>query len=228
MILIGMLDSPFVRRVAVSLKLLAMPFEHKNWSVGKDFELIRQFNPLGRVPTLVLPSGESLIDSSAILDFLDESAGAQHALLARSGQERRDALRIISIALGAAEKGVAQLYERAFRPEEKRHEPWSERCRNQMHGALAELDRVAQSRGEDWLVGGRMSQADVTAVCVFTFLGDALQLSQSWMIYPGLGALAARCEALPEFRSTHVPFHQPERALPPPPRREGATQQRPG
>ena len=85
MILIGMLDSPFVRRVAVSLNLLKVPFEHKNWSVGTEFELILQFNPLGRVPTLVQPDGESLIDSSAILDFLDESA-EQRALLPRSGK----------------------------------------------------------------------------------------------------------------------------------------------
>jgi glutathione S-transferase len=207
MILIGMFDSPFVRRVAVSLNLLAVPFEHKNWSVGKEFELIRQFNPLGRVPTLVQPDGESLIDSSAILDFLDESA-EQRALLPRSGKARRDALRIISIALGAAEKGVLQLYEVAFRPEEKRYEPWIERCRNQMHGALAELDRLAQSRGDAWLVGVRMSQADVTVACVFTFLCDAL-VGQSWVIYPGLAALAARCEALPEFIATRVPFHPP-------------------
>ena len=220
MILIGMFDSPFVRRVAVSLNLLAVPFEHKNWSVGTEFELIRQFNPLGRVPTLVQPDGESLIDSSAILDFLDESA-EQRALMPRSGKARRDALRIISIALGAAEKGVLQLYEVAFRPEGKRYEPWVERCRNQMHSALAELDRLAQSRGDGWLVGPRMSQADVTVTCVFTFLCDAL-ISQSWMSYPGLAALAERCEALPEFRTTRVPFHPPGRGGRTEPDRPGA------
>jgi len=171
---------------------------------------------------LVLPDGESLIDSSSILDFLDESVGPQRALLPRSGQERRDALRIISIALGAAEKGVAQLYEAAFRPEEKRHEPWTERCRNQMHCALGELDRLAQSQGEAWMVGDRMTQADVTVVCVVSFLCDALQLSQSWMIYPGLTALAARCESLSEFRSTRVPFHPPGPPVTSHPNHEGA------
>jgi glutathione S-transferase len=60
MILIGMFDSPFVRRVAVTLNLLEIPFEHRNWSVGKDFELIRRYNPLGRVPTLVLDDGDAL------------------------------------------------------------------------------------------------------------------------------------------------------------------------
>ena len=77
MILIGMFDSPFVRRVAVSMHLLGIAFEHRNWSVGKDFELIRQFNPLGRVPILVQPDGETLIESAAILDLLDEYAGPE-------------------------------------------------------------------------------------------------------------------------------------------------------
>jgi glutathione S-transferase len=77
MLLIGMFDSPFVRRVAITLKLLGIPFEHGNWSVGKDFERIRHYNPLGRVPTLVLDNGEVLIESAAILDYLDELAGAR-------------------------------------------------------------------------------------------------------------------------------------------------------
>ena len=64
MILIGMFDSPFVRRVAVSMTLLDIRFEHRNWSVGKDFELIRQFNPLGPCAGPGASDGESLIDST--------------------------------------------------------------------------------------------------------------------------------------------------------------------
>jgi glutathione S-transferase len=208
MILIGMFDSPFVRRVAVSLKLLEIPFEHRNWSVGKDFELIRQFNPLGRVPTLVLPDGEALIESSAILDFLDESVGSERALLPPSGKERRESLRIASIAVGAAEKGVLQVYEGVFRPEEKRHEPWMERCRTQMQNALAELDRLAQVRTGDWMIGNRLTQADVTATCVFTFLCEALPIRQA-EAYPALSALSARCEGLPAFRAAKAKFFAP-------------------
>jgi glutathione S-transferase len=101
MILIGMFDCPFVRRVAVSLRLLGVPFQYRNWSVVRDFELIRQFNPLGRVPALVQPDGEPLIDSTAILDFLDARVGSEQAAyhLARLGRreqehagDRRDAL----------------------------------------------------------------------------------------------------------------------------------------
>lgn len=214
MILIGMFDSPFVRRVAVSLRLLEVAFEHRNWSVGRDFELIRQFNPLGRVPTLVQPDGETLIDSSAILDFLDDAAGPERALLPRSGDERRRALHIISLALGAADKGLLLLDEPLVRPQARSFEPRIDRARSQMHGALAEIDRLAQMRVGDWMVAGRMTQADITLACVFGFLCDALQLGQSWVLYPGLTALSARCEGLPAFRELRAKFTPSASGLP--------------
>jgi glutathione S-transferase len=204
-----MFDSPFVRRVAVSMNLLGMTFEHRNWSVGKDFELIRQFNPLARVPTLVQPDGEVLIESNAILDSLDESAGAERALMPRSGKARRDALRITAVATGAAEKGVTQVYETVFRPPEKRYRPWMERCHIQMHAALAELDRLCHARAGEWLIGDRMTQADITVTCVYTFLGDALAINRAGVAYPGIEAIAARCEALPEFRSVKAVWFPP-------------------
>jgi len=208
-ILIGMFDSPFVRRVAVSMKLLGMPFEHRNWSVGKDFELIRQFNPLGRVPTLVQADGSTLIESGAILDFLDDSVGVERALLPRSGDARREALRIMAVATGAAEKGVIQVYETAFRPPEKRYRPWVERCHTQMHAGLSELDRLCQIRAGEWLIGNRITQADITSTCVYTFLSDALAINRDAVAYPCLGAVAARCEAMPEFRSAKAAWFAP-------------------
>jgi glutathione S-transferase len=207
LILIGMFDSPFVRRVAVSMNLLKIPFEHRNWSVGKDFELIRQFNPLGRVPTLVQPDGETLIESAAILDFLDDSAGPDRALTPQSGAPRREVLRLTAIATGAAEKGVAQVYEVAFRPPEKRHPPWVDRCRAQMHAALTELDRASTVRAGDWLIGDRMTQADITATCVYTFLADALNIDRA--AYPGLAAIVERCEGMPEFAAIKAEWMAP-------------------
>ena len=210
MLLIGMFDSPFVRRVAVSMRLLEMPFEHANWSVGKDFDRIREYNPLGRVPTLVTDDGLRLMESAAILDYLDERVGPDRALLPRSGPERRAALNLIAMATGAAEKGVMQLYERVFRPEEKRHAPWVARCHVQMSASLAALDRQVGERGvSQWLVGQRMTQADITAVCAFTFLNDALRVAADRVMYASLATLAARCESLPAFQETRMAFHPP-------------------
>ena len=211
MLLIGMFDSPFVRRVAVTLKLLGLKFEHANWSVGKDFERIREYNPLGRVPTLVLPSGEKLFESAAILDYLDELVGPERALLPAAGPERRQALNLIAMATGAADKGVLQLYEGVFRPESKRHQPWLDRLRLQMGSSLAAIDRYMGERGvAQWLVGKRMTQADITAVCAFTVLNDSLRVASDVVMFHSLATLAARCEALPAFSETRLPFAAPK------------------
>ena len=94
MILIGQYDSPFVRRVAVALRLYGMAYEHRPWSVFSDAAEVARFNPLKRVPTLVLADGEALIESGAILDHLDEVAGPDRALIARQGPDRRRALKL--------------------------------------------------------------------------------------------------------------------------------------
>lgn len=203
-----MFDSPVVRRVAVSMKLLGLPFEHRNWSVGKDFERIRAYNPLGRVPTLVLDDGEALMESGAILDFLDQHAGTERALLPASGADRRNALRLMAIATGACEKGVLQLYEHAFRPHDKRHQPWLDRCRAQTLAGLGDLERHCAARSTQWLAGERLTQADITASCAFTFLAEALPLDPT--PWPALRALVSRCEGLPEFRETHTPYVTPQ------------------
>ena len=111
----------------------------------------------------------------------------------------------MALATGAADKGVLQIYETAFRPEEKRHAPWVERCRLQMHSALAVLD--AQAGNRDWLQGQRMTQADVTAACVFTFLSEAVSMDATR--YPALGRITARCEALPAFARVKAGWFAP-------------------
>ena len=134
---------------------------------------------------------------------------AYASFMPRSGIDRREALRIVAVATGAAEKGVTQVYETVFRPPEKRHQPWVERCHTQMHAGLAELDRVSQAGAGEWLVGNRVTQADITATCVHTFLADALGINRAAVAYPGLAAIAERCEALPQFRAAKAEWFPP-------------------
>jgi glutathione S-transferase len=196
--------------VAIGMNLCGIAFKHAPWSVGADFERIRKFNPLVRVPTLVLDSGEVLLESAALLDYLDELVGPQRALLPRAGRERRSALRLMALASGAADKGREQIYERAFRPADKRHEPWLQRCRAQMHGALAEIERYCERGSADgWLIGSALSQADITVSCAFTFLRESLRPADLSTPYRRLAALTNRCEAMPAFKSTHRPFFNP-------------------
>ncbi|MDR6841883.1 glutathione S-transferase family protein [Pseudoxanthomonas sacheonensis] len=207
MILIGMFDSPYVRRVAIAMTLLGLPFEHRSWSVGKDFDRIREYSPIGRVPALVLDSGEVLAESALILDYLDTLAGPQRALLPSDGDARRQALRLIGLATGAVDKGILMVIERVFRPEEKRHAPWTDRCLVQAQGALFALDKHCGERAGQWLVGDAMTLADITVGCNGTYLREAVPLDLS--VYPALQAHVDRCEALPVFRQFHLPFDAP-------------------
>ena len=94
MILIGQYDSPFVRRVAIALHLYGIRYEHRPWSTFGDADRIAAFNPLRRVPTLVLNNGESLVESGAILDYLDERVGPDRAMIADRGDARRHDLKV--------------------------------------------------------------------------------------------------------------------------------------
>lgn len=207
MILIGMFDSPFVRRVAVSMDLLGVPFEHRNWSVGKDQQRIREFNPVGRVPTLVLDDGEALIESAMILDWLDQHVGPARALLPPTGIARRRAQSLIALVTGAMDKGIQHVYERIFRPAEKRHEPWLQRCDEQMRGGLRELESRCAVIASEWLVGDAISQADITLACYLTYMAEAVPAPLGE--YPVLRARVAHCEALPAFRKYYARFDPP-------------------
>src|SRR5262245_58854760 len=137
MILVGQYDSPFVRRVAVSLRVLGVAYEHDTRSVYGDFDAMQTINPLGRIPSLVLDDGEVLIDSGAILDWLDQEVGPAQALVPAGGIERRRALRRIALATGVVDKVGAAASERIMRPSALRWSDWIARCRTQGAGALA-------------------------------------------------------------------------------------------
>ncbi len=208
MILIGMYDSSYTRRVAIAMALYGIDFEHRPWSVGKDFDHIRQYNPLGRAPTLVLDDGEALTESAMMLDYLDDLVGPQRALMPATGRARRDAQRLIALATGAIDKAVLIVLERIFRPVEMHSELWLSRCRVQVEGALDELDKACAARaGQDWLVGDAMTHADIAVACFTTHLREALPLDLS--PWPALRAHVDRCEALPVFRQHYIPFDAP-------------------
>jgi glutathione S-transferase len=207
--LVGMFDSPYVRRVAVSLTQLGVGFDHLNWSVGKDQEALRAINPIGRVPVVLLPDGSALIESSIILDYFDEQAGPERRLLPAAGAPRRAVQDWLALITGTLDKGIQIAYERIFKPAEKQHEPWLQRCREQTRGGLLELDRRCAERGDaPWLCGDAISQADISLACFVTYLRDSVQVNLDWS--PSLRDRVARLEALPLFAQYYLPFTPPK------------------
>jgi len=204
MILIGQYDSPFVRRVAIAMRLYGFDYEHRPWSVFGDAEKISPINPLIRVPTLLTDDGEALLESAAILDWLDDMAGPDAALIARTGLDRRRALRVCALATGLADKAVSLVYERAIHG---RVTPmWVERCRTQIGGVLNALEADRAARASDWWFGDSIGHADIAAACVLRFVGEAHADVVDLESWPALTAHAARCEALPVFQAVQQPF----------------------
>jgi glutathione S-transferase len=194
--LVGHYDSPFVRRVGVSLTVLGIPFERQLLSVFSDAEAMRAFNPLGRVPALVLDDGECLIDSAAILDHLDERVGPARALLPAGGKARREALQKIALATGVGDKAIAITYERR-KPVAKIDEAWIARCRGQQEGALGELERRFAGRREPDET--RLMQPEITVAAMLGYLRLGQPETLPAGRYPALEALSAWAEAHPAF-----------------------------
>jgi glutathione S-transferase len=209
MILIGQYDSPFVRRVAVALRIYGFAYEQQPWSTFRDREKIVPFNPLSRVPTLVLDDGEALIESAAILDWLDEMAGLELALIARAGVARRQALKVCALATGLCDKLVALVYEHALH--ETTSGAWIARCEAQVGGVLDVLEADRSARRTPWWFGGRLGHADIAIGCAMRFLAEAHPAILALGRWPALAAHAERCEALPAFRAVVQPFDPPRR-----------------
>lgn len=199
--LIGMMDSPYVRRVAISLKLMGLPYEHKQISVFRHMDQFRQINPLIKAPTLVCDDGEILMDSTLILDYLDTLVTADRSLMPAEPFARRRALQNIGIALAACEKAVQRYYELTLRPAEKQHAPWLDRVTEQMHVGFGELEKIMPAAAP-WLHGEHMSQDDICIAVAWRFTRFVMPESLDPARYPLLHHFSERAESLPAFIAT--------------------------
>ena len=207
MILIGQFDSPFVRRVAIALELYGFAYEHRPWSTFGDAARIAPYNPLRRVPTLVLSDTESLIESAAILDYLDERAGPEKALMARSGPQRRHALQVCALATGLNDKAVSLVYERVLHHETS--PAWIHRCEEQISGVLGVLEADRRARASPYWFGAAIGHADIAVACAMRFLREAHPVLLSPNAWPALTDHASRCEALAPFQVVSQSFVPP-------------------
>jgi glutathione S-transferase len=205
-LLIGQYDSPFVRRVAIALTRYGIAYEHAPWSVWSDGAAIARYNPLRRVPTLVLEDDTVLLESFAILDYLDERAGVSSALLPRNGPLRRDVLRVAALATGVADKSVSLLYEYVLRKAPLQSRVWAERCSTQITQTLALLEVERAARATPFWFGRDLTHADIAVACAVGFAREAHATLVESALGPSLVAHVARCEALAEFQNIRQPL----------------------
>jgi len=196
--LIGMLDSPYVRRVAVSLQLLGLPFEHRSISVFSTFEQFRRINPVVKAPSLVCDDGTVLMDSTLILEYAENLAAPRRSLMPAGISERQQALRVIGLALAACEKSVQIIYERNLRPAEKLHQPWVSRVTGQLLAAYNALESEVL-RKPLAIADEPIDQAGITAAVAWHFTQMTLPEVVPELDFAALQRFSAKAEQLPEF-----------------------------
>ena len=196
--LIGMLDSPYVRRVAISLQLLGLGFEHRSISVFSTFEQFRAINPVVKAPSLICDDGEVLMDSTLIIEYAEALAAGRRSLMPSAPDERRHTLREIGLALAACEKSIQIVYERNLRPAEKLHEPWIRRVTGQLLAAfqILETDLIARPLA---VTSAAINQAGVSVAVAWQFTQQMVPEVVPGANYAALREFSAKAEALPEF-----------------------------
>ena len=198
--LIGMLDSPYVRRVAIALMRLGLSFEHRPISLFRHIDEFSAVNPLIKAPTLVADDGAVLMESTLIIDYAATLAPETRSLMPRGPEARLRATRLLGLSLVVCEKSVQFHYERALRPPEKRHEPWAGRVRGQLLAGLDALETEING-GKNWLFEDRMTLVDITLATAFAFTQSYLRDVVDEARYRAIATFSARAEDTAEFRA---------------------------
>ncbi|HEF4761975.1 TPA: glutathione S-transferase [Pseudomonas putida] len=200
--LIGMLDSPYVRRVAISAKRLGIELAHESVSVFRTFEQFQRINPVVKAPTLVLDDGEVLMDSTLIIDYLEALAGPKRSLMPASIEDRLRSLRLIGLALAACEKSVQLYYERNLRPQEIQYGPWVERVEGQLAAAYKALERELEKQPLN--TDGLIDQAGITLAVAWSFTNYVVPDQVSVEQFPRIAAYTEYAEGLEVFIKTPI------------------------
>lgn len=200
--LIGMLDSPFVRRVAITMQVLGINYRHRPLSIFDSFEEFRSVHPLVKVPTLVCDDGEMLVDSTLIIDYLESLVEPEKSLMPKDPAARRTALQQIGEALVAMEKVVQLIYEEKQRPADVQHKPWINRLEQQVISAAGLMEasvEAAVENGNQWLSGTEPMQTDITTAVAWNFIQRVTSSTVPSAEHPYLIEYSKRAEALPAF-----------------------------
>lgn len=197
--LIGMLDSPYVRRVAISFDLLGIPFEHESLSVFSNCSSFQALNPVIKAPTLICDDGRAIMDSTLIIDYAEKISGKT-----LMPSDKITGYSILGFSLAACDKTVAIAYERKLRPQEKQHGPWLDRLCEQAKAAFQQIESAYDSRSE--VESRSLTQENITVAASWQFaqimtpdvivhdeypniikLSKTLEENETFVKYPPLG-----------------------------------------
>jgi len=196
MILRGSPPSPYTRKVRIvaELKGLGHAIEFVDADTSDPDDPLRRENPLGKIPTLVLPDGRCFYDSRVIAEYLD--AIGSGPTLFPTGAARWPALRLQALADGICDAALLQVYEKRFRPDDQQNAGWTGMQAGKVTRALAQLAATLDMAAADISIG------EVAAAATLGYLD--FRFDGAWRAdHPGLvnwlDSFAAR---VPAFANT--------------------------
>ena len=196
--LIGSLTSPYVRkaRIVLAEKHIGYNFElEMPWNADTN---VPDYNPLGKVPVLVMDDGTSLFDSRVIVEYLD-NINPVSRLIPESNRRRIMVKRWEALSDGICDAAAAIVVERR-RPAVLQSEEWIDRQRRKIREGTAELSRELDERA--WCHGETYSLADIATGCALGYL-DLRHAELDWRdLYPNLARLAERLGKRASFAET--------------------------
>lgn len=196
--LIGSLTSPYVRKIRAVLAEKKIDCEFvvdSPWVAGNQ---ISTYNPLGKVPVLLLDDSSTLYDSRVIAEYLDTVA-PNNKLIPASGRERITVKRWEALADGVLDAAVTAFLE-ARRPDGERSAAWIVRQRQKIDAGLAAM---AQDLGESpWCHGSGITLADIAVGCALGYVAFRLP-DVAWReAHPNLAMLYEKLMQRPSFAET--------------------------
>jgi glutathione S-transferase len=202
--LIGSLTSPYVRKVRVVLAEKKLDYKFVLEDVWSDQSSIREANPLGKVPCLVMENGEALFDSRVIVEYVD-TLSPVGKLIPLGGRERVEVKTWEALADGLQDAAILARLEATWpgRSAAERCQPWIDRQLEKVHTSLQAMNQGLADK--NWCANHHCTLADIAVGCSLAYLNFRFP-DIAWRDdFPNLGALLARLQQRSSFADTAPP-----------------------
>jgi glutathione S-transferase len=193
--------SPFGRKVRIAIILLGLDskIELRETDLNNPADTIRQQNPLGKIPALLLDDGSALFDSRVILDYLDHLAGGGR-IIPREAKGRFEALRMQALCDGVLDASLLIVYEGRYRPEDKRVPAWIERQAEKVKRGLDALEAAPPK------ITAMPDVGQITLACALGYRDFRFPNDDWRKVYPRLRAWHDQfATQVPAFAATKPP-----------------------
>jgi glutathione S-transferase len=192
--LIASLTSPYVRKVRIVMAEKRIDCQMELEDVWSADSKIREFNPLAKVPCLIMEDGGAVFDSRVIVEYLDTMTPIAR-LIPSNGRERAEVRTWEALADGILDASILVRLETAQRPPQQQSQKWIDR---QMDKVSAGLEAMSSGLGDKpWCNGHGYTLADIAVGCALGYLDFRFPQIDWRGPYPNLARLPpgrrARC-----------------------------------